>query len=182
VGLSDPTLAPEKGRKDGAHNCGAMEREGYEMKPVIFLRIASVLTVVHAVLHTIGGVFSSADPGPATIAVEAMKANQFLLVGHMRSYWEFYRGMGLTVSILLTAEGIVFWQLGSLANNDAVRLRPVMATFLLAYLVLAVNSNAYFFIGPVITEILIAACLGAAIVTAKSSLSVGASAKERIHA
>jgi len=48
--------------------------------------------------------------------------------------------------------------------------------------VLAVNSNAYFFIGPVITEILIAACLGAAIVTAKSSLSVGASAKERIHA
>jgi hypothetical protein len=32
-------------------------------KPVVFLRIASVLTLIHAVLHTIGGVFGSVDPG-----------------------------------------------------------------------------------------------------------------------
>jgi hypothetical protein len=32
-------------------------------------------------------------------------------------------------------------------------------TFLFAYGVLAVNSYAYFFLGPVIAEILIAACL-----------------------
>ncbi len=51
------------------------------MKPVIFLRIASVLTLIHAVLHTIGGVFGSADPGPATVAVTAMKLNTFALVG-----------------------------------------------------------------------------------------------------
>lgn len=152
------------------------------MKPVIFLRIASVLTVIHAVLHTIGGVFSSADPGPATIAVDAMKANQFLLMGHMRSYWDFYHGMGLAATISLTTDGIVFWLLGSLAKRDADRLRPVMATFLLAYIVMAVNSNTYFFIAPVITEILIAACLGVAIATAKSSVSVGASAQDRVHA
>jgi len=30
------------------------------------------------------------------------------------------------------------------------------------------SSNTYFFIGPVIAEILIAACLGAAIMTAKT--------------
>jgi glycerol uptake facilitator-like aquaporin len=139
------------------------------MKPVVFLRIASVLTLIHAVLHTIGGVFSKPDPGAASVAVEAMKANQFLLLGHVRSYWEFYRGMGLAVSILLTAEGIVFWQLGSLAKVDAVRLRPMLATFLLAYLAMTVNSNAYFFMGPVIAEILIAACLLMAIFTAAKS-------------
>ena len=138
------------------------------MKPVIFLRIASVLTLIHAVLHTIGGVFGTADPGPATVAVTAMKVNTFLLVGHSRSYWDFYFGMGLTVTILLSAEGIVMWQLGSLAKRDAARLRPVMETFLLAYLVLSMSSNTYFFIGPVIAEILIAACLGAAIMTAKT--------------
>ena len=33
------------------------------MKPVVFLRIASVLTFIHSVLHTIGGVFSGPDPG-----------------------------------------------------------------------------------------------------------------------
>jgi hypothetical protein len=96
-----------------------------------------------------------------------MKSNQILVMGSLRSFWDFYHGMGLGVTISLTTDGIVFWLLASLAKSDASRLRPVMATFLLAYLALAVNSNAYFFIAPVITEILIAACLGAAIVTAK---------------
>ncbi len=37
------------------------------MKPAIFLRIAAVLTFIHAVLHTIGGVFGKVPPGPAAI-------------------------------------------------------------------------------------------------------------------
>jgi hypothetical protein len=137
------------------------------MKPVIFLRIASVLTLIHAVLHTIGGVFGTADPGPAAVAVAAMKSNQFLLLGNTRSYWDFYMGMGLCVTIFLTVEAIVFWTLGSLAKTDAVRLRPILAAFIAGYLALAVNSWRYFFLGPVITEILIALCLALAIATAR---------------
>jgi hypothetical protein len=136
-------------------------------KPVLFLRIAAVLTFIHAVLHTIGGVFGKVEPGPAAVAVEAMKANQFLLMGHMRSFWDFYRGMGLGATISLTTEAVVFWQLGLLAKTDARRLRPILATFLVAYAALSVNSYAYFFLGPVIVEILIAACLGLAMATAK---------------
>src|SRR5438132_14350099 len=97
-----------------------------------------------------------------------MKANQFVLMGHMRSYWGFYRGLGLAVTILLTAEAVVFWQLGSLAKTDARRLRPIIATFLVAYAALAVNSYTYIFIAPVIVEILIAACLGMAIATGEA--------------
>ena len=138
------------------------------MKPALFLRIAAVLTFIHAVLHTMGGVFGKTGPGPATVAVQAMKMNPFLLMGHMRSFWDFYRGMGLCVTIFLTSEAVLFWQLGSLAKKDARRLRPILATFLIAYAALAVNSYAYFFLGPVIAEILIAACLGLAIVTATS--------------
>lgn len=137
-------------------------------KPAVFLRIAAVVTLIHAVLHTIGGVFGNIGPGPATVAVEAMKVNQFLLVGHMRSFWDFYRGMGLAATISLTSEAVLFWQLGSLAKTDAPRLRPILVTFLVAYSVLAVNSYTYFFVGPVIAEIVIAACLGLAILTAKS--------------
>lgn len=40
-------------------------------KPFVFLRIAAVLTFIHAVLHTIGGVFGHVEPGPATVAVQA---------------------------------------------------------------------------------------------------------------
>jgi len=138
------------------------------MKPVVFLRIASVLTLIHSILHTIGGVFSEPDPGAAATAWAAMKANQFAVFGLTRSYFVFYRGLGLGITIFLTAEAIVFWQLGALAKTDAVRLRPVIATFMLAYLVFAGNSFAYFFYMPVIVEVVIAACLGMAIATAKT--------------
>jgi hypothetical protein len=137
-------------------------------KPVVFLRIAAVLTFIHAILHTVGGVFGRIEPGAATIAVLAMKANEFLLMGNVRSYWAFYRGLGLAATISLTAESIAFWQLASLAKAEVERVRPILITFAVAYAVLAVNSSTYFFIGPVIVEILIAACLGMAIVRAKS--------------
>jgi hypothetical protein len=141
------------------------------MKPAIFLRIAAVLTFIHAVLHTLGGVFGKPGTGPASVAVQAMKMNQFLLMGHTRSFWDFYRGLGLCVTISLAAEAVLFWQLGSVAKRDARRLRPILATFLVAYATLAVNSYTYFFLGPVVTEIVIAACLGLAILTAKSQAS-----------
>ena len=144
------------------------------IKPVLYLRIAAVLTFIHAVLHTVGGVFGSVDPGPAAIAVAAMKQNQFLLMGNMRSFWDFYRGLGLGATISLTAEAILFWQLGSLAKADAQRLRPILVTFLLAYSALTVNSYTYFFLGPVIAEIAIVACLALAIATARSQESADA--------
>jgi hypothetical protein len=137
-------------------------------KPVVFLRIASVLTLIHAVLHTVGGVFGSVEPGPASVAVAAMKANQFPLLGSIRSYWDFHIGMGLAVTIFLTGESILMWQLASLAKTDARRLRPMMATLLVIYLAFAVNSYVYFFFMPVVFEIIIASCFGAAIVTARN--------------
>ena len=90
-------------------------------------------------------------------------------MGTMRSYWDFYHGMGLAVSIFLLVEAVVFWQLGDLAKSDGARLRPILAVFLLGYVVLAVNSALYFFAAPVVTEILIALSLGLAIRTAKAS-------------
>jgi hypothetical protein len=137
------------------------------MKSVLPLRIASVLTLIHAVLHTVGGVFGRTPPGVATMVVATMRANPVQALGVTRTYFDFYRGMGLCVTIFLTAEAVVFWQLGSLAKNFAPQLRPILATFLVAYLALSVNSYLYFFFAPVIVEILISACFLWAIVAAK---------------
>jgi len=142
------------------------------MRTVLFLRIASVLTLVHGVLHTIGGVFGEPAPGAQQVAVAAMKVNQFQVMGATRTFWDFYMGLGLVVSVFLTMEAIVFWQLGSLAKMDALRLRPVLATFLVGYLCTAVVSYRYFFSAPVIVEILIALCLGLAIVSARQVAGV----------
>jgi hypothetical protein len=137
------------------------------MKPVIYLRAASLLTLLHAVLHTIGGVYSKPDPGPQQTAVAAMKANQFPLMGATRSYWSFHMGLGLAVTILLTVAAVVLWQLSSLAKADPYRLRPIYAAFLVGFAAMALDSFAYFFPPPVITELVIAACLAMAIFTSR---------------
>ena len=137
------------------------------MKPTIFLRIAAVLTLIHSILHTIGGVFGKPLPGPAEQAVAAMKANHFMFLGSPRTYWDFYIGFGLGITIFLTVEAIVFWLLGSLARTESARLRPILAAFALGYLAFAVNSFRFFFLFPVIVELLIAFCLVLAFLTAR---------------
>lgn len=142
------------------------------MKSVLFLRIASILTFIHAVLHTVGGVFGKPAPGIPTMVAATMRGYHFPVFGIMRSYADFYMGLGLGITIFLTAEAIVFWQLASLAKSDAARLRPILATFTVGYLAFALNSYTFFFTLPVITEVLIAACLAAAIYTAGSASEV----------
>jgi hypothetical protein len=95
-----------------------------------------------------------------------MQTNQFLVMGNMRSYSDFYRGLGLCVTIFLTAESILMLQMAVLAKTGARRLRPMMATLLAAYAIFSINSYRYFFAGPVIAELLIALFLGLAIATA----------------
>jgi hypothetical protein len=141
------------------------------LRPTTWLRAASILTLVHAITHTIGGVYGAPMPGPQQIAVDAMKSNTFLAIGNMRSMWLFYHGMGLAVTIFLTIEAIVFWLLGNIVRDSDADLRDVLVVFLLGYLAFAVNSLRYFFAPPVIVELLIAACLGVAIVSIKHSAS-----------
>lgn len=136
------------------------------MKPVAYLRIASILTLIHAILHTVGGVFGKPAPGVAAMVAANMRT-RFQVFGVTRSYSDFYMGMGLAVSIFLAMEAIVFWLLAALAQSDAPRLRGILGIFLVGYLAMAVNSWLFFFSAPVIVEILIAACLAAAIFTAK---------------
>ena len=150
------------------------------MKPAIFLRIASVLTMIHAILHTIGGVFGKPEPGVAAMVAEAMRANRFPVLGVTRSYADFYFGMGLGLTILLTAEALVFWLLASLAKSESARLRPILAVFVAGYLALAVNSWFFFFAPPVIVETLIALCLGMAMMTARPANQESAAAAARL--
>jgi hypothetical protein len=138
------------------------------MRPVIFIRIAAVLAFIHAVLHTIGGVFGKVGPGPAAVAAVAMKSNQFVVMGNPRTFWDFYMGLGLASTVSLSMEALVLWFLASLARNHADRLRPILLTFAVGYLALSVNSYEHFFFGPVIAEILMALCLVAAVISIRS--------------
>jgi hypothetical protein len=99
-----------------------------------------------------------------------MKSNQFAAMGSMRTFWDFYMGLGLAATLSLTLEAIVLWMLASLARSRSNQLRPILIVFALSYLVFAMISYRYFFFGPVIAEILIALCLVAAAIFARDKV------------
>jgi hypothetical protein len=140
------------------------------MKATLFLRIASVLTIIHAILHTIGGVLSKPRSGAPEVAIiEAMKSQAFNVMGSMRTYWDFFFGYGLMVAVTLLVQGILFWQLGNIAKTNPVQVRPVILLFCLTFAVVTIISWKYFFIAPAVTELLIAAFLAGAYSTANSA-------------
>jgi len=144
------------------------------VKPTILLRVASILTLIHAVLHTIGGVFGKPKNGSDEVAVlETMKAHQFLVMGSSRTYWDFFFGYGLILSICLLVEAVLFWQLGEIAKSQPKLIRPILAAFILAFCGTALIAGRYFFLGPTITEVLIAGCLAGAYVTAGAKRVAG---------
>jgi len=136
------------------------------MKPPLFLRIASILALVFCAGHTVGGVFSKPAPGVQSLVVQTMKTNPFDVMGHMRTFWDFNLGYGLLISTVLFAHCILFWQLSALVKTDGARLRPVFALLALEFLVQAPIAARYFFLGPCIFSLLIAACLAGAFFTA----------------
>jgi len=139
------------------------------MSSTLYLRIASVLTIIHAILHTVGGVLSKPRNGATEIAViDAMKSQSFNVMGSMRTYWDFFYGYGWLLGLALLVEGILFWQLATIAKTNAAQLRPIIALFCVNFLVTTVIAWKYFFIAPAVTEILIAAFLAAAYVAAVS--------------
>jgi hypothetical protein len=140
------------------------------MNSALFLRIASVLTLIHCVLHTIGGVLSKPRNGSEEMAViDAMKAHSFNIMGSMRTYWDFFFGYGLGVTLNLLIQGILFWMLASFVKTNSAAVRPVVALFFVYFVVLSFISFKYFFIAPVITEALIAGSLAAAYFTMASA-------------
>jgi hypothetical protein len=130
-----------------------------EMKAALLLRIAAVMAFLHGVLHTIGGVFGGAAPGAQATAVAAMKTNQFDVTGLTRSYWDFFMGFGLFITVTFLLEAVVFWQLAAMTKTDAVRTRPIVMAFCVGYVAYAVLAWRYFFVVPVVFEVVIALCL-----------------------
>jgi hypothetical protein len=137
------------------------------MKTSNFLRIAAVLMFLYFVGHTSGAPWTPGE-APADIAVvNAMESDHFPVIGVSRSYWDFYFGFGLIISVMQLLQAIVLWQLGTLAKTDAARLRPIIAVFCASLVINAILSWMYFFVIPVVTALLIAICLLLAFISAR---------------
>jgi hypothetical protein len=131
------------------------------MKVSLLYRIASVLLLLFAAGHTIG--FRQIDPtwGVDSL-VDSMKSMHFNVNGSDRTYWEFFVGFGLLVTVWMVLAAIVAWQLGSLPAETLAQMRVVAWGFVICVGIVTWLSWRYCFLVPVIFSIAILSCLAVA--------------------
>src|SRR5260370_4583248 len=100
------------------------------MKASLLYRIATVLLILFALGHTLG--FRRVDPrwGIDSI-IAALRSTHFDVQGLNRTYWDFYTGFGLFVTVLLVFIAVLSWQLGSLPKESVLAM-PIVTLGLAA--------------------------------------------------
>jgi hypothetical protein len=115
-----------------------------------WMRATAVLLGLFALGHTLGTVVPKVTRGASEAAVfAAMQGFRFPVMGFTRSYWDFYRGFAITISILQVSLAVVAWQTATLAGRDPRIAMPLASTVLAACLGLIIVSGAFFFGAPI---------------------------------
>jgi hypothetical protein len=127
------------------------------MKVSLFYRIASGLLILFAVGHTLG--FRRVDPHWGIDSVIAvLRSTRFDVQGLNRTYWDFYTGFGLFVTVLLVFVAVLAWQLGGLPKNWLSAMPSVTWGLAACFGAVTFLSWRYFFILPVVFSAVITIC------------------------
>lgn len=123
------------------------------MKARVLYRISSVLILLFDLGHSAGYPWSDpawgVDTGP-------MRSSHFVVLGFSRTYWHFYVGFGLTISVFLLLAAILAWQLGGLF------MRGTAWALCFSFAAMTVLNCLYFFTIPIVFSGVITVCLGLA--------------------
>ena len=88
-----------------------------------------------------------------------MRSTHFYIMGFSRTYWDFYVGFGLFVSVFLLLAVVLAWQLGRLPPESLALMRGTAWAFALCFAAITVLSWKYFFIIPIVFSIVTTLCL-----------------------
>lgn len=135
------------------------------MKATIWLRTLSVLLGLFALGHTLGTFSPKVTRGNQEAQVfSAMQGFRFHVMGFDRTYWDFYRGLAITVSALLIMMSVMAWQAGAMALNAPEQARPIAISLFFGCASLFVLGCQFFFAVPVVMS-------GAAVVIAAAGVA-----------
>jgi hypothetical protein len=131
------------------------------MKAPVLYRIAAVLLLLFAAGHTLG--FRQIDPSwGVDPAIEALRSTHFNIQGLSRTYWDFYTGFGLFMTVFLLFAAALSWQLGGLPRETLKIVSAATWSFAACFVAVTFLSWRYFFIVPLVFSGLITVCLLAA--------------------
>lgn len=131
------------------------------MTTTLLLRIASVISLLFTVGHSLGGLKKWSPMGDNEV-LKAMTAVHFETMGANRSYLDFFMGFGWSLSVVMLMQSALLWQMASLASTNVAYVRPMIAVFALA--TVATGIIAWRFLFPV--PALLSGVLGIALFSA----------------
>lgn len=115
------------------------------------LRSAAVVYALFALGHTMGAMFGDTHRGARQTEVfTAMRNYTFDVQGVTRSYWDFYRGFGFMVSVLLAFTAVLCWVLADMSRTHPREARRVVAIVTVAMAFTTWFSFADFFAAPMV--------------------------------
>jgi hypothetical protein len=136
------------------------------MRTTLLLRVASVISLLFAAGHSLGGT-QEWSPMGETDVLQAMRTHRFDVGGVSRTYLDFYRGFGFSLTVTLLLQAVLLWQLASLARTEPRGTSPMIASFVLASLASTVIAWAIILPVPAVFSTVLTACLAAALLTAR---------------
>jgi hypothetical protein len=129
---------------------------------LILLRIAAVVAAIQYAAHTLLFLRASPTHGVEEVElVQRMKQLKWDFSGFRRSYWDFYFGYGLLVILWGIIEVALLWEVSTL-TRDAPAMAMIV-TLLLANVGHAILALRYFFLVPVVFDVVVAILLAAAL-------------------
>jgi hypothetical protein len=127
------------------------------------LRLASYVLVLYALGHTMGAVVNTPSFGVASDAVViAMKSVHVEAQGSDCTWYGFYRGFGIIVTVYFLSAAAIAWHLGGLAADERRKLAVVTWTLFLGSVACVIVCWAYFFAMPLLFALAAAALFGVA--------------------
>jgi D-alanyl-lipoteichoic acid acyltransferase DltB (MBOAT superfamily) len=130
------------------------------MKAWIWFRALAVILAIFTLGHTVG-TMSSITKGPEEGAViSAMQDLRLPVMGFMRSYWDFYRGFSVTITVLFAVLAVIAWQLGGMSRRNPEAALPIATTLLIGCIANAIVAWKYFFAAPMLMSAATVVCAG----------------------
>ena len=133
------------------------------MKSWLWFRALAVILAIFTLGHTVGTRHAITTTPGETAVVASMQGYQVPVMGFLRTYWDFYRGFSITITVLLATLMVIAWQVGTLSRRNPTEAFPLATTILVACIANALVSFAYFFTAPMVTSTaaVICAAIGA---------------------
>ena len=125
------------------------------MRASLVYKISSVILVLFALGHTIG--FRQVDPRwAADTVVDGMRTVHFEVQGFNRTYWDFFTGFGLLVSVVLLFAAVLAWRFGSISPERLSAIPIERWSFAVCFVFVAGLTWRYFFVVPGVFSTLVA--------------------------